>query len=79
MWLCLDCGHVFDEPEVENHRAGSYWGDPAWEPWGICPSCGSTEITEAEQCQRCGEWVPETHDVLNMWVCDICRDDLEGV
>ena len=79
MWICFDCGHVFDEPDTFQEKVGEFWGAPAWETCGCCPNCGSTEYDQAEQCERCGEWVPELYDVLNMRVCDICRDDLEGV
>lgn len=76
MFICMDCGHVFEEPRVEHERMADFWGAPAWEEFGVCPNCGSVEYDTAEQCERCGEWVPETTDFGNVKLCDFCLEDL---
>lgn len=74
MFICDDCGNVFDTPDViiEKHPYGEGYAD---ERLGVCPCCKSTEIGEAEKCSHCGEWVAETN---SDGLCDICEDDLYG-
>ena len=79
MFICFDCGAVFDEPATYRDSRGEFWGAPVWETCGMCPVCGSTEYDTAECCERCGEYVPETHYFGNIKVCDICLEDLGGV
>lgn len=74
MFICLDCGELFEEPAVTYENQGEFWGAPAWEAWGACPNCGSTEYDHAEQCERCGEYFAELEDGL----CEFCHDDLYG-
>lgn len=78
MLICHDCGEVFEKPKVLKSKVGDYWGAPAWEEWDACPYCESTEVYEAEQCQRCGEWVPELTEYGGIYICEICLDDLTG-
>lgn len=55
MYICNDCGAVFDEPAVE--REVHFWidGSPA-EEFSVCPECGDTDFTEAFECDGCGEY-----------------------
>ena len=41
--ICLDCGEIFDEDELDSYEecVGEYWGTPAYETFGICPNCQS--------------------------------------
>ena len=73
MFVCLDCGAIFEEP-LTVYESMEFWGAPAWEAWGACPNCRSTEIDEAKRCERCGEYVADLEDGL----CDLCHDDLYG-
>ena len=52
MWICNDCGAVFDEPEdYYEHDTGYHEID--------CPHCGSDDIDEAKRCAECDEWANE--------------------
>ena len=54
MYICNECGAVFDEPAVE--REVHFWidGSPL-EEFSVCPECGDTDFTEAFECDGCGE------------------------
>ena len=73
MYICNDCGAVFEEPKIieEHHPYGMGY---ATEYWAVCSCCGDTDIQEAEECCRCGEYVAELHEGM----CDICYDEMEG-
>lgn len=82
MFICLDCEAEFEEPMTYYESQGEYFGAPAWEAFGACPCCGSTEYDEARQCDRCGEWIVDGEwEVINgahLFLCDVCHDDLFG-
>ena len=68
MYICNDCGSEFEDPKLERERLGEYWGAPAWETWGVCPSCGSTEIEMEDTCPMCNEhYKPNGNNF-----CDTC-------
>ena len=77
MFYCFDCGAEFEEPATQYENQGEFWGAPAWEAFGACPECGSTEIDEMRRCQRCGEWTIEG-EWADVYLCPICYDDLYG-
>jgi hypothetical protein len=54
MFICLDCGCVFDEPKhwIETHGLDS----PPYEEWDGCPFCGGT-YAETYKCDNCGDWI----------------------
>ena len=54
MWICLDCGRVFENPRryVDSHGLDT----PPYEEWEGCPSCGGA-YAEAYECDGCGEWI----------------------
>ena len=51
MYVCNDCGHVFEHPANRYNMAVSVEDEDAQ-----CPSCGSDDFDNAEQCEKCGEW-----------------------
>ena len=71
MYICSNCGEVFDEPKTieEHHPYGMTY---ATEYWSVCPHCHDSDYSEAEQCEMCGEFVAETRDGL----CDCCYGDM---
>ena len=71
MYICNNCEEVFDEPKIieEHHPYGMGY---ATEEFYVCPHCEDTDIQEAEQCTRCGEYVAEAEEGL----CEFCYDDL---
>lgn len=73
MFICNSCGAVFSTPDThEDHHP--YGMGYATERWSVCPSCGDNDFTEAEQCERCGEYVAETEDGL----CEECYKEEYG-
>lgn len=55
-YVCLDCGHKFDEPRkyAETHGLDA----PPYEHMSCCPVCGGS-YDEAVECSDCGELIPE--------------------
>lgn len=73
MYLCNNCGEVFEEPKtVEEHHP--YGMSYAVEKWSVCPHCKDTDFDEAKQCYCCGEFFAELHEGL----CDCCYGDMYG-
>ena len=73
MYICLDCGHVFDEPDTwnEHHPYGEGY---ATEAWSGCPRCkGGYE--EAVECNVCGEYFSKSD--LTDGICDRCYEEQE--
>ena len=63
MWICNECGTVFENPhEYYEHDTGYHGAD--------CPLCGSDDIDEAERCAECDEWVNEKNLVNGL--CPAC-------
>ena len=77
MFYCNDCGAEFEEPATQYENQGEFWGAPAWEAFGACPCCGSTDYDEMRRCERCGEWANEWY-IENVILCDLCYDELYG-
>lgn len=54
MFVCIECGHVFEEPQYWEERHGFDYGPG--EEWSGCPECGSS-YTRTYECDCCGEWI----------------------
>ena len=54
MFICFDCGNVFDTPKhwQETHGLDT----PPYEHRSGCPSCGGT-YAQAYRCDCCDEWI----------------------
>lgn len=78
MYICLDCGEVFDgedsgtsrewigEDRYESNSSG-------WMYYTVCPNCGSDEIAEAEMCDECGEYYDKT-DMIRVGDTKLCKN-----
>jgi len=66
-YICLCCGHVFDEPTNRYNRRWSDSDDS--EP--CCPNCGSDDIEEGMVCRICEE-VRREEDMIGQ----VCKDCL---
>lgn len=58
MYVCVECGCVFQEPDYWEETHGLDYGP--YEKWSGCPSCGGS-YTEAYPCDCCGEWINDTY------------------
>ena len=54
MFVCIECGNVFQEPMCWEEKYGLDCGP--YEKWSGCPNCGSS-YTKAYRCDYCGEWI----------------------
>lgn len=72
MYICMHCGHWFDEPTNRYNRTVARPDDE-----GFCPNCGSDFFDEAEQCELCGEW--HAADYLHCGVCKKCEEEKSTV
>ena len=54
MYICLDCGYLFEEPKhyTETHGLDT----PPYEQLIGCPKC-SGAFVETYRCDCCGEWI----------------------
>lgn len=51
MYICNNCGAVFDEFAVTTERMGE-----GVESWAVCPYCGEPGFTSADLCPVCHGW-----------------------
>lgn len=72
MYKCTSCGHIFEEGEQKTYTERHGLDTPPYEKYEGCPSCGSSDFEEVENCEICGELHPI--DELHGGVCDDCID-----
>lgn len=58
MYICKECGEVFNEPAVEYDDPSPYGvGLPSGHyTYSYCPKCNCDDIDEASVCVSCGEY-----------------------
>ena len=75
MFVCLECGHIFDEDEVYTWKEsrGEYWGTPCYEEMAGCPRCKG-DYVETYKCDVCGEWINGSYIKLESGerICENC-------
>lgn len=71
MYLCLECGGLFEEPKkyIETHGLDT----PPYEEWYGCPYCDGDYVT-TEQCGLCGDWIAGQYVELKdgSFICEDC-------
>ena len=71
MFICLECGTLFEEPEywTETHGLDT----PPYEHCCGCPSC-SGAFTETYRCDSCDEWIVGSYIKLENGerICEDC-------
>ena len=72
MFICHECGEVFEEPKIieEHHPYGMTY---ATEEWAVCPHCGENNFDKAKKCSMCGEYVAEVDEEE---LCEVCHSDM---
>ena len=73
MFICKDCGHIFDESEVWTESRGMFQEQYAYESVDGCPLCRG-EYEEAKFCLEC-ESVFKEDDVLGGCYCKKCLSE----
>lgn len=68
MYICCDCGYVFEEPKRILDDSPEY----GWMVEALCPKCEGGDFHEADRCPDCGRWWKLQEDNL----CEVCREEL---
>ena len=71
MFVCLECGNVFDEDEIVywTERHGLEYGG---ESWSGSPCCKGSYV-DAYKCDCCGEWITDTYvEIDDQRYCEDC-------
>jgi hypothetical protein len=75
MLVCLDCGHVFEEPNSWQETHGL--DIPPYEQMSGCPMCSGSYI-EAYECDACGEWINDDYFIVgDERFCNDCCQRVE--
>ena len=70
MFICLDCGKLFEEPKRYIERHGLDYAP--YEAWKGCPECGGAYV-ETFECTQCGKWITGDYiEIGDTLVCDEC-------
>lgn len=73
MYVCLDCGTLFEEYKQCQSEPLEYFGFPCREKWSGCPNCESWNTCEVFQCDSCGEYIlNDYYKVDDKRFCDNC-------
>ena len=70
MFICENCGALYDEVDSHSEYRGECHGYPCYEECDDDCHCGGT-IVEAKQCKECGEYTPKDG-------YDLCEDCLRS-
>ena len=71
MYLCLDCGQLFEKPEKYTEYHGL--DHPPYEVLSGCPACGGAYV-ETFQCDACLEYITDdyVHTADGRIYCENC-------
>jgi hypothetical protein len=70
MYICRECGKIFDETEF--YTSSDFWGGPFEARQECCPRCSGEDFGEAKECAVCGEFYDE-ESLIN----DVCEHCIE--
>lgn len=68
MFVCAECGYVFDEPEK--------WVEEHGERMSGCPACGGN-FDDAKKCELCGEEYSTNLSTQGDLCCEKCSSVIE--
>lgn len=76
MYVCTECGCVFESPRHWEERHGLDYGP--YEQWSGCPNCCGSYV-EAYICSCCGEYIAGDYIKLanDDRVCEDCYTPME--
>lgn len=58
LFVCLDCGEIFEEPMHWEERHGFDY--PPYEHWSGCPFCKG-DYVKTHKCDCCEEWITDDY------------------
>ena len=70
MFLCNECGGVFEQPKTGYDVYLEHFGHPCREEFDACPLCGADNIVRAVRCIACGFYVQA--DKAEEGFCSAC-------
>lgn len=75
MYLCLDCGYMFEDPKTYKESHGL---EPPCDKREGCPYC-SGAFVKTFKCSECDEWITGSYVKLKGGekICDGCYVELE--
>jgi DNA-directed RNA polymerase subunit RPC12/RpoP len=74
IYICLECGHVFDEPEIVLEIHDELPEHPV-ERFCACPDCGDGGFEEAQYCSLCRK--PISKSQARFCLCPECEEAAE--
>lgn len=82
MYICCDCGHVFETPKhcsEDRTPGGSFEGGSFIEHWEGCPLCEGA-FEEAVECDGCGEFTYSSSltSTKDGEYCESCMEEMDG-
>lgn len=71
MYVCLDCGKLFAEPELIVEKHGLDY--PPYDEYFGCPECGGA-YAEAPECDCCGHYITNDYveTIDGLIYCEDC-------
>lgn len=77
LFVCIECGHLFEKPLMWKEDMGEYFGFPTYEEYWGSPCCYGN-YTEAKLCDKCGEWIADDYfKIGNQRYCQNCCHQYE--
>lgn len=78
MYICNECGRKFEELKVITEHF-PYGESSAPYDWYVCPYCEDTDVSEMEECSRCGRHISKDEAIIDdtlQFLCEYCYEDL---
>lgn len=74
MFICLDCGEVFETPSAVIEDMGECHGERAYREYKVSPCCGG-DYDYASACEKCGNYTtPSQYDRFGL--CSFCEEEI---
>ncbi len=70
MFLCEDCGTVFEKPNEVYDVWLEHFGYPCRKMYDSCPKCYSDNLVRAQRCDVCGEY--KDASTIEEGFCPLC-------
>lgn len=75
MFVCLECGNLFNEPAYWEETHGLECGP--YEKWSGCPSCYGA-YTKVYICDCCNDWIVDDYiKIEDKRYCQECCESVE--